>query len=182
MIAEPATEIEIAEPAGRVNHLKRKRGGVSPKRLDRAARELNLIRVDARGLLNISTVGRFLDQVGMLHYGNGRMLASAAMIADAAERCGKLAALDTIGDEVRQGYLTLQLKFIQALDENVELHLQLNNAPAGESRRGNAPPPMPSKPFLPGAAISPINLQVNVNGQTATVTEKKVEEPCPSSS
>jgi len=62
------------------------------------------------------------------------------------------------------------------LDRNVQLHLELTNAPASEGNRGNSPPPMPSKPFLPGAPISPI--QINISAAQATVTEKKVEEPC----
>jgi len=173
MAEDLATAIEIADPPAGV---KRKRGGVTPKRLDRAARELNLIRVDAKNLLNIATVGRFLDQVGMLHYGNGRMLASAAMISDAAERCALLASSPDMPDEIRQGYLGLQLKFIEALDRNVELQIEVNNAPINEGGRGSAPPPMPSKPFLPGAPISPI--QINISAAQATVTEKKVEEPC----
>jgi len=174
MAEDLATAIEIADPPAGV---KRKRGGVTPKRLDRAARELNLIRVDAKNLLNIATVGRFLDQVGMLHYGNGRMLASAAMISDAAERCALLASSPDMPDDIRQGYLSLQLKFIEALDRNVELHLTLTNAPANEGGRGSSPPPMPSKPFLPGAPISPIQVNVNL-GPSGTATVEAKEIPC----
>lgn len=171
-----AEELEIVEPKPAV---KRKRGGVSCQKLDKAAAELNLIRVNAAGLTNIATVGRFLDQVGMLNYGNGRLLSSAAMIADSAERCGQLAQNEQLDHQIRQGYLKLQLAFIEALDKNVELHLNLTNAPVNESVRGNAPPPMPSKPFLPGANISPI--QINISAGAATVTEQK-EPPCKTSS
>ncbi len=158
-------EIEISEPSGIVKPRK-----ITASRLDRAAKELNLLKVSAAGLLNIATIGKFLDQIGILQYGNGRLLGSAEMISEAAARCAKLANSQILDDETRQGYLDLQLRFVAALDRNIELQIEVNNA---ASTKAATPTALPSKPFLPGAQISPINIQINANA-----VEKKVEEPC----
>lgn len=168
-LTTPGREIEISESSGNV-----KRKPVTNRALNRAAKELNLIQVKASGLLGISTIGRFLDQLGMLHYGNGRLLASAEMITEAARLCAEFAVVTNIDHETRQGYLDLQLRFIQALDANIASQLELNNASAFRPASPNgAGPNLPAKSFLPGAQLSPI--QINVN--TGTTAEKK-EEPC----
>ena len=80
---------------------------------------------------------------------------------------------DGISDEVRQGYLELQLRFIKAIDENVALQLELNKVAETRSAHPNMPQ---GKPFLPGAQISPI--QINVHGGTVEKSVNAEEEPC----
>ena len=163
---EATTQIEVREPTGKVRR-------ISDGRLNRAARELNLLNVSARGLHSVATIGQFLDQVGLLRYGNGRLLGSSQMIYEAAIACAAQANRDGIADEVRQGYLDLQLRFVKALDENVALQIELNKV--AETRSAN--PNMPQgKPFLPGAQISPI--QILVQGGTVEKTANAEEEPC----
>lgn len=172
-LTTPGREIEISESSGNV-----KRRPVTNRALNRAAKELNLVQVKASGLLGISTIGRFLDQLGMLHYGNGRLLASAEMITEAARLCAEFAVVPNLDHETRQGYLELQLRFIQALDANIASQLELNNASAFRPASSPSGPNLPAKSFLPGAQLSPI--QINVN--TGTTTAEKKEEPCPSQS
>jgi hypothetical protein len=161
-------EIEITDPSGKPAKFK----PISSARLDRAARELNLLKVSARGLSNVAAIGQFLDQIGMLRYGTGKLLGSAEMVCEAATRCADLAAKEGLDDETKQGYLELQLRFLRALDENVALQIEISGQTAGKSA---GPAALPSKPFLPGAQISPINLQVNVGTQEKKV---EVEQPC----
>lgn len=163
-LSTPSREIEVSEPSGVV-----KRRKVTADALDKAAKELNLISVSAKGLLGISTIGRFLDQVGILHYGTGKLLMNAEMISQAAARCAALADRSDIDEEIRQGYLDLQLRFVKAMDENIQLQMDVNNV---EQTNKNSPQAMPAKPFLVGAQVSPINIQINAPG----VTTK--EEPC----
>jgi len=163
----PSREIEVSEPSGKPA----KPRPVSNARLDRAAKELNLLKVSARGLSNVAAIGQFLDQIGIIRYGSGKLLGSAEMIYEAAARCAELANREGIDDETKQGYLELQLRFLRAIDQNVALQVELSGATAAKLP---GPAALPSKPFLPGAQISPI--QINVTG--GTVTEKKVEEPC----
>ena len=163
-------EIEISQPTGVL-----KRKPVTNNRLDRAARELNLLKVNARGLLNIATIGRFIDQLGVLNYGTGKLLGSAEMISEAATRCAALAEREDLDDEIRQGYLQLQLRFVKALDENLAMQLEVNHVV--QNRAAAPSQALPSKPFLPGAQISPI--QINV-GAGATIQTTK-EEPCKTS-
>jgi len=159
-------EIEVTEPSG----VPSKPKPVSPGRLNRAAKELNLLKVSARGLSNVAAIGQFLDQIGILKYGTGKLLGSAEMVCEAAARCAELAGRDDLDDETKQGYLELQLRFLGALDKNVSLQMEISGQTAGKQA---GPVALPSKPFLPGAQISPINIQINANA-----AEKKVEEPC----
>ena len=159
-------EIEVSEPSGIV---KRKRVGNS--QLDRAARELGMISLSSRGMKNFGVVGRFLDQVGIIDYGNGKLIATSEALDEGIKKCAALAANVTMTVELRATFLELQLRFIKAQSGNVQQMAELNEA----KQSGDVPRPMPTKPFLPGAQISPINLQVNVGGQPVTVTEKKVE-------
>lgn len=152
-LSTPGLELEVSEPSGVV-----KRRKVTSNALDKAAMELNLISVSARGLLNVATIGRFLDQVGILQYGTGKLLASSEMISQAAARCAALAEKEGLPEEVRQGYIELQLRFVKAMDENIQLQMDVNNAAATKSA---APTAMPAKPFLVGAQVSPINIQIN---------------------
>jgi len=154
---EATTEIEVREPTGRVRR-------ISDGRLNRAARELNLLNISARGLHSVATIGQFLDQVGLLRYGNGRLLGSSQMIYEAAIACAAQANKEGISDEVRQGYLELQLRFIKAIDENVALQLELNKVAETRSAHPNMPQ---GKPFLPGAQISPIQINVVQSGSKA---------------
>jgi hypothetical protein len=162
-------EIEVTDPSGKPAKFK----PVSNARLDRAARELNLLKVSARGLSNVAAIGQFLDQIGILRYGSGKLLATAEMAAEAASRCADLAARENIDEETKRGYLELQLRFLRSLDDNVALQVELSGATAGKSA---GPAALPSKPFLPGAQISPI--QINVTGGTVTEKKVEVEQPC----
>jgi hypothetical protein len=96
------------------------------------------------------------------------------MISQAATRCAQLAEKEGIEETTRQGYLDLQLRFVRALDENIQLQMEVSGAAKSKSMNQTAPA---SKPFLPGAQISPIQILV----QGGNVTEKKVEEPCKTS-
>jgi hypothetical protein len=158
-------ELEVIEPSG----VPEKPKPVSPGRLNRAARELNLLKVSARGLSNVAAIGQFLDQIGILRYGTGKLLGSAEMVCEAAARCAELAGRDDLDDETKQGYLDLQLRFLSALDKNVELQMEISGQTAGKQA---GPAALPSKPFLPGAQISPINIQINAQ----SVEKKELKE------
>jgi hypothetical protein len=158
------TEIEVSEPSGKPV----KPRPVSNARLDRAAKELNLLKVSARGLSNVAAIGQFLDQIGILRYGSGKLLTTAEMACVAANRCAELAGREDIDDETKRGYLELQLRFLKALDENVSLQVELSGATAAKLP---GPVALPSKPFLPGAQISPI--QINIGQPPAATPEIK---------
>jgi len=173
LMAETITagrEIEVSEPSGVV---KRKRQ-VSPGRLDRAARELNLISINARGMRNFGIIGRFLDQIGVIDYGNGKLVSSAECLEEGVKQCTALAEREAMDDELRATFLELKLRFVRALNDNVQQLVELNGY--GHAERSQGPQAMPAKPFLPGARISPINIQIN-----ATAAETKAEEPCKTS-
>ena len=164
-------EIEVREPSRVVKR-------ITDKRIDRAARELNLLNVSSKGLKNIATIGQFLNEIGLLQYGNGRLLGSAQMIAEGALACKEQALKDGIADEVRQAYLDLQLRFAKALDENVALQLEVNKVAAEKAANPSMPP---GKPFLPGSQISPIQINGGTVQINAPGAQAKVEEPCKTS-
>lgn len=156
-----------------------KRGRVTKARLDRAARELNMLTMSSSGLNNVATTGQFISELGLMRYGNGRLLGSAQLMAQSAQACAEMAAKDGLDEETRQGYMELQLRFLKALDGNVALQLELNKV---AERKAENPPMPQGKSFLPGAQISPINVQINCADQkTVQITESR-EVPCPSQS
>ncbi len=162
--SEATTEIVVRKP--------QTNGHVTLKALNRAARELNLISVSAKRLNSFATIGQFLTEIGIIKYGNGRLLGSAALLQESAFKCAEMAARDDIAADVRRLYLDLQLRFIKALDQNIALQLEVNKAAEQADKAGMM---SSAKPFLPGAQVSPI--QINI-GSGVTVTEKKVEESC----
>lgn len=162
-MTEATTEIEIREPATKVRK-------VSKARLDTAARELKLLSISSTRLSSVATIGQFLDELGVLKYGNGRLLGSAQAMAEGAFYCAKMARKKNLDDETRQGYLELQLRFVKALDENVVMQLKVNKASETVGGMNLAQ----AKSFLPGASISPVQINISPN---ATVTETK-EQPC----
>lgn len=169
---EAITESKLME---RLNHSNAiKRGLVSESTLNRAARELNMITLSSRKLANVATMGQFVNELGLIRYGNGRLLGSAQMIAQGAQACAEMSLKDGLTEEQRQGYMDLQLRFIKALDENVAMQLEINKT----AETNGASQSMPQgKSFLPGAQVSPI--QILITG--GTVSEKKVEESCKTS-
>jgi len=150
----PTTEIEVVQPTGIIARPRR----ITPHRLDRAAKELNLISVNAKGLRGIGAIGRFLDQIGILDYGNGRLIATAEAIALGIRRCSELANGDGVDEDARARFLELQLRFCQALDHNVALMVELNQQEKAQTAAAAQPA---HKPFLPGAQVPSISLQVN---------------------
>jgi hypothetical protein len=164
-------EIEVSEPSGKVK-LRR----VTPHRLDRAARELGLLTISAKGLMNTAAIGRFLDQVGILSYGAGKLAATAEAISAAAAQCAVLAQEAGLDHESRQGYLELQLRFTEALDRNMELQVQLSGASTVKAAQNTGPA---YKPFLPGAQLTPVQINIGQGtvAEKTTVAEKKSEEP-----
>lgn len=164
------TQIQVREPAAKARKISR-------ANLDKAARELNMLTVSSKRLVSVATIGQFISELGLMRYGNGRLLGSAQLMAQGAESCAEMAAKDGLDEEVRRGYLDLQLRFLKALDDNVALQLELNKV----AERKSADAAMPQgKSFLPGAQIAPI--QVNVHANSATITESTKEAPCPSQS
>lgn len=164
------TQVQVMEPARK----KKRAPQISRSRMDKAARELNMICASARGLESIGTMGQFIGELGLMKYGNGRLLGSAALMARSAQRCADMAEKEGVPDEARQAYLELQLRFLKALDANVALQLELNKV---AERKAESADSGQTKSFLPGAQIAPI--QVNVHATTATITESSKEDPCP---
>ena len=155
------TQIALTEPAGARR--------VSDGRRNRAARELNILTVSSKKLRNISTIGQFINEMGLLKYGNGRLLGSAQLMAQGAQACAEMALKDGLDENVRQGYMELQLRFLKALDENVALQLEVNKAAKENSRNGSS---SQSKSFLPGAQISPIQINISPSGTVVETKEK----------
>ncbi len=168
-MAQAITEIEVVEPAGRVKPFSPRQ--VSKGRLDRAARELNLLGVSSRGLTNVATIGQFIGELGLLKYGNGRLLGSAQMLTEAALVCADMAKKEGLDEESRRGYLELQLRFLKALDANFQRQFDVNRK-AEESAASSVAPA--GKSFLPGERISPI--QINVSA--GVIPEVKEPTPC----
>lgn len=151
-LSTPGREIEISEPSGVV-----KRRKVTPHALDTAAKELGLITVNARGMRNTGIVGRFLDQVGVIEYGQGRLIGSAEALEAGINRCAALADSEKVNDELKATFLELKLRFARALNDSVSQLVDLG----GTTKAQNAPSAPASKPFLVGAQVSPINIQIN---------------------
>ncbi len=143
---------------------------ISPPRLDRAARELNLLNISSKGLHNVATVGQFLTEIGLIRYGNGRLLGSAQAMQEGMLYCLELARNAELDHEVRQKYLDLGIRFRNALDENVALQMDVNKVQAKETNGAVSG----AKSFLPGAQIQPIQINLS-GGATATITEKKAD-------
>lgn len=162
--APDRTQIQV-RAAGRMRR-------IGNGRLDRAARELNMLSVSSAKLKNVATVGAFIKQIGLLKYGNGRLLGSAQLIAQGAQACSELALREGLSDEVRQGYLELQLRFVKALDDNVALQLEVNKTDGRPEGASDIPQ---GKSFLPGAQVAPI--QINVHGGSVETKE----QPCKTS-
>ena len=167
---DATTQIAVQEPA---EHPERRFRPISDRRLDAAARELNLLNISAKRLVNVATVGRFVREIGLLQYGNGRLIGSAVAMQEGVLLCGELARRDG-PDEVRQAYLELQLRFLKALDENMVMQIEANKHARKPAAEASSMPQ--GKPFLPGAQISPI--QINVHGGTV---EQPREQPCKTS-
>lgn len=172
---EATTEIAVREPADRSTAVKS--GQRRHRNIDRAARELNMLSVSSLNFQNFADVGEFVRQIGLVKYGSGRLLGSAQMIAESAVACAALSKKEGLDDESRRGYLELQLRFLKALDQNVALQLEINKASEADREKKSAGGQ--AKPFLPGATVSPI--QINISPSGATITETK-EIPCKASS
>lgn len=165
---EANTAVEVVEPASSIRSAR----PISKLRLDRAARELNLLSISSTRLLNIATIGQFVKEIGLLKYGHGRLVGSATAMQEGAMYAAQMARRDGVSDEIRQAYMELELRFLKALDDNLAMQLDVNRKVDGTS--GSAASDLPQgKPFLPGAQISPI--QINVHGGTV---ETPKEEPC----
>lgn len=138
-------------------------GPVSTQRLNKAVKELNMIAIDGRGLRNYSIVGRFLDQIGLVHYGAGRLIGTADAIDRAIKMCANvLEANPTMSTESKERFLTLQLALCKALDNHVEVLAKLNKSEqATKSEQG---PKTAVKAFTVGAQIQPIQINVAAGG------------------
>jgi hypothetical protein len=156
---EANTAIEVLEPRR-----------VKARRLDAAARELNLLNISSRRLINVATVGQFVKEIGLLKYGNGRLIGSAQAMQEGAIYAAQMARREGISEEIRQTYLDLELRFLKALDENLVMQLDVNKRDVESSAAASALPQ--GKPFLPGAQISPI--QINISGNAVEAKE----QPC----
>lgn len=161
-----STDIEVVEPKGKV-----KRGRVTDHALDKAARELNMLTVSAKGLRGFTVIGRFLEQLGVVNYGNGRLVATAEAIANAQKVCADLAARENLPAQMREQFLELQLRLAERMDENIALMVKVNEAPAVES----AKLPQQVKPFALNSVVPPlaIPLQVNVTNNLPPQEKKK---------
>ncbi len=167
----PETTTEIARSANN-EPAERRFKPITRSRLDRAARELNLLNISSGRLINVATVGQFVKEIGLLKYGNGRLLGSAQAMQEGAFYAAQMARREGIAEEVRQTYLDLELRFLKALDENLVMQLDANRRGAESSAAASAMPE--GKPFLPGAQISPI--QINVHGGKVESVEPAAKE------
>lgn len=162
-------EIEISQPSGVV----KRKPKIGAGRLDRAARELGMITVSSAKMRNLSVVGRFLDQVGILELSNGKLLGNAESLERGALRCELLANDDRLPAELRATFLELKLRFIRATNDNIQQMVELNGI--SQAKR-NEPQATATKPFLVGAQVSPI--QINIGSQNPQPAEKPLETQC----
>lgn len=162
-----AVELEVIEPSGAPakakKHLPKR---ISDHKLDEALAELNLLSISSEKLKSFSTIGRFLDQIGIVQYGNGRLVGTAEAMAGAMRACADVVAEAGNDNETKERFIMLQLRLAKALDANVALINEVNET--GATRKPQ--PEQQNKPFAVGGIVSPI--QINVHASPVATPEK----------
>lgn len=157
-------ELEVVEPAKTTKPAKvRKPSRVSDQKLEQALKELNLLSISSDKLRGYSTVGRFLDQIGIVQYGNGRLVGSAVAMETAMQVCADVVAKAGNDSDLKERFITLQIRLAKAIDSHVSSIK--NGTDTGFGKKPTAE--QQNKPFAVGSVIVPIQINAQAN-QVAT--------------
>lgn len=170
-------EIQIIESTAQNAKMRvRRAGNVTTQKLNKAAKELSMVTVNAQGLRNYSLIGRFVDQIGLVHYGAGRLVGTADAIDRAIKLCSNvLEANPTMSTESKERFLTLQLALCKALDNHVEVLAKLNKSE--QTGKNEQAPKTAVKAFATGSVVSPIQLNINTTGAVTVEKEQRTLPP-----
>lgn len=163
----PVQEIEVIPPSPAAARPKKTQvGRVSNQKLDQALSELDLLSISSEKLRGFSTVGRFLDQIGIVQYGNGRMVGTAEAMSAGIKACAEVVSNAGTDNETKERFLILQIRFARALDANIALLNKITDS--GTPKKPQAE--QQNKPFAIGGVVSPI--QINVHTSPVATPEK----------
>jgi hypothetical protein len=159
------TEIEVVTPHALEPKAKKPRAQrVSNHKLDEALKDLNLLSISSDKLRGFSLIGRFLDQIGIVEYGNGRLVGTAVAMETAMKACADVVANAGQDNDLKAKFIDLQLRLAKAIDSNVALVNRVQD----EHPAKKPPTEQQTKPFAVGSIIVPI--QIN----TVSTKEKGV--------
>lgn len=160
-------EIEVVSP-GAVQSQPRKKlpKRISDHKLDAALAELNLLSISSEKLRSFGTIGRFLDQIGIVQYGNGRLVGTAQAMAVGLEACAEVVSKAGADNDLKERFILLQIRLAKALDANIELLNKIGDQ--GPARKPQAE--QQNKPFAVGGIATPI--QINVHAAPLAMPEK----------
>lgn len=150
-----STEIEVVTPAALEPNAKKPRAKrISNHKLDNALQDLNLLSISSDKLRGFSLIGQFLDQIGIVEYGNGRMVGTAVAMENAMKACAEVVANAGADNELKARFIELQLRLAKAIDANVALINRVQDEhpakkPSAEQQ---------IKPFAVGSVIVPIQI------------------------
>lgn len=153
-------ELDVVEPASAGSRRKaRKPSRISDHKLDKALKDLDLLSVSSQKLRGFSTIGRFLDQIGIVEYGNGRLVGTAEAMETAIRACADVVANAGDDHDRKDRFITLQIRLARAVDNNIALLNKISDT-------GPAKKPQPeqqNKPFAVQGVITPIQITLNTN-------------------
>lgn len=163
----PVQEIEVVPPGSvQVKPRRALPKRISDNKLDAALKELNLLSISSEKLRAHSVVGRFLDQIGIVQYGNGRLVGTAQAMAVGLEACADVVAKAGADNDLKERFILLQIRLAKALDSNIELQNKITDQ--GPARKPQAE--QQNKPFAVGAIATPV--QINIHAAPLATPEK----------
>lgn len=160
-----STEIEVVTPTALDPKAKKPRAQrVSNHKLDEALRELNILSISSSKLRGLGVIGRFLDQIGIVEYGNGRMVGTAAAMEVALASCAEVVANAGDDNALKERFIDLQLRIAKAIDANVAMISRSQGDQPGKKP--------PSEHQIKAFAVGSIVVPVQIN--TVSPSEKTV--------
>lgn len=150
-------EIEVVEPhLPEVSAKKRRKPRITDGKLDAALADLNLLSISSEKLKGFSIVGRFLDQIGIVQYGNGRLVGTAEAMAVAMKACAEVVSNAGNDSDLKERFIMLQIRLAKALDANAVMIGQMN-----ETTQSSKPQTeQQNKPFAVQSIVTPIQITV----------------------
>lgn len=158
----PATfrEIEVVEPnLPAASAKKRRKARITDGKLDAALADLNLLSISSKQLNGFSVIGRFLDQIGIVQYGNGRLVGTAEAMAVAMRTCADVVANAGNDSDLKERFITLQIRLAKALDANAVMIGQMSETDRDAKPRTE----QQNKPFAVQSIVTPIQINVQAN-------------------
>lgn len=141
---------------------------ISDHKLDEALKELDLLSISSEKLRGFSAIGRFLDQIGIVQYGNGRLVGTAEAMSSAIKTCADVVSDDKADNDTKERFMLLQIRLARALDSNIALMNKISDQ--GSVKKPQAE--QQNKPFAVGGIVSPI--QINVHAAPLATPEKAI--------